>query len=73
MLPARMESRREGARPRTLWPLPHGLAIGDDEAVLRPWRTFKLDPRFTDECEGQLAFDYWGRPEQPGDGQLWLL
>lgn len=65
---------REAAREaRTQWPLPHGLAVGDDDSALRPWRTFKLDPRFTGECAGQLAFDYWGRPEQPGEGQLWLL
>lgn len=55
------------------WPLPHGLSVGEDDSALRPWRTFKLDPRFGGECEGQLAFDYWNRPEQPGEGQLWLL
>jgi hypothetical protein len=57
----------------TQWPLPHGLSVGEDDSALRAWRTFKLDPRFAGECEGQLAFDYWSRPEQPGEGQLWLL
>jgi hypothetical protein len=65
--------RQASHEARTQWPLPHGLSVGDDDSALRPWRTFKLDPRFTGECEGQLAFDYWSRPDQPSEGQLWLL
>jgi len=64
-----------GARHQamTQWPLPHGLSIGEDDSALRPWRSFKLDPRASRECVEQLALDYWHRPEQPGEGQLWLL
>jgi hypothetical protein len=69
-------TRRRRARHRASaqWPLPQGLRneMATAEDALRPWRRFKLPPRRR-PAASQLGFDYWNRPSQPMEGQLWLL
>lgn len=66
----RHRARQRAGTQHSLPPPPLGFA-GDAQAV-RPWRRFKLPPR--DSVAGpQPALDFWSRPAQPGQGQLWLL
>jgi hypothetical protein len=55
------------------WPLPHGLASGDDETAIQPWRKFKLPDRGSGAGANQLTLDYWAMPVQPACGQQWLF
>ncbi|WP_207780917.1 hypothetical protein [Cognatiluteimonas telluris] len=69
-------ARRRRARRRAVsqWPLAQALQneIGTADEALRPWRRFKLPPRHR-PAANQLGLDYWCRPSQPMEGQLWLL
>ena len=65
----RIRERFDAAQPS----LPQRVGTIDGEDGLRPWRRFKLPGRTRQDDARQALFDFWGKPEQPVAGQLWLL
>lgn len=64
--------RRAVHLARSQWPLPHEMNADRGEHALQPWRKFKLPPA-PGNSPRQLQIDYWQKPSQPAQGQLWLL